>query len=222
MFSRTTTRSTFPIGARTPGYVFAGRRFAYRSNSLRSATFTERKPLPSSVVRGPLRPTLLRRIDSSASGGNGVPYFAIAGTPISCRSHSIGTPVASTARRVASTISGPVPSPGMSVMRCVVTVVILVPWAARRSFGRPCRFLPGLHRLVARDLEIVTLLRRALVDGPAHDGPRRQRLATVSQLREQATGEQRLRFAREEAHAQRDLEARGRARDHGLVVPVQR
>src|SRR6267378_2806163 len=41
--------------------------------------------------------------------------------PISCTSHSIFTPVASIARRVASTISGPVPSPGISVMVCVRT-----------------------------------------------------------------------------------------------------
>src|SRR5438132_8646722 len=116
LFSRTTTRSTSPRGAGTPGYVFAGRRFAYRSNSLRSATFTERKPVPSSVVSGPLRATRLRRTDSSASLGNGVPCFAIAGMPISWTSPSIFTPVASIARRVASTISGPVPSPGIRVI----------------------------------------------------------------------------------------------------------
>jgi hypothetical protein len=45
-----------------------------------------------------------------------VPLVAIAGQPISWTSHSIFTPVASIARRVASTISGPVPSPGISVM----------------------------------------------------------------------------------------------------------
>src|SRR6267143_1258695 len=89
MFSRTTTRSTSPRGAGTPGYVFAGRRLAYRSNSLRSATFTERKPVPSSVVSGPLRATRLRRTESSASFGNGVPCFVIAGIPISWTSHAI-------------------------------------------------------------------------------------------------------------------------------------
>jgi hypothetical protein len=36
--------------------------------------------------------------------------------PISWISQLIFTPVASMARRVASTISGPVPSPGISVM----------------------------------------------------------------------------------------------------------
>jgi len=44
--------------------------------------------------------------------------------PISWMSHSILTPVASIARRVASTISGPVPSPGMSVMVCVSEKVL--------------------------------------------------------------------------------------------------
>src|SRR5216683_2390689 len=76
-------------------------------------------PVPSSVVSGPFRPTLFRRMESSALFGNGSPSFCIAGTPISWMSHSIATPVASMARRVAATISGPVPSPGMRVMRCV-------------------------------------------------------------------------------------------------------
>src|SRR5439155_590582 len=75
--------------------------------------------LVRAVVSGPLRPTLLRRIESSAAFGNGSPCFCSAGRPMSCTSHSMATPVASIARRVAATISGPVPSPGMSVMRCV-------------------------------------------------------------------------------------------------------
>src|SRR5437762_12609280 len=132
------------------------------------------------------------------------------------------TPVASIARRVASTISGPVPSPGISVMRCAVTVVALVPRAARRSSGRLRRFLPGLHRLVARDLEIVTLLRRALIDGPAHHRPRGQPLAAGPELRQQAAVEQGPRLARQEAHAVRVLEARARPRDLRFIVLVRR
>ena len=53
--------------------VFAGRRQAYRSSSLRSATFTLRKPVPTGVVIGPLMATLLRRTDSSTCSGSGVP-----------------------------------------------------------------------------------------------------------------------------------------------------
>src|SRR5438309_2378401 len=215
MFSRTTTRSTSPRGAGTPGYVFAGRRFAYRSNSLRSATFTERKPLPSSVVRGPLRPTLLRRMDSRAAGGNGVPHFAIAGTPISWRSHSTFTPVASIARRVASTISGPVPSPGMRVILCVAITcsisgfagdrlrqVGLAPRgkAARRSisFRLLRRLFRGLHRLVAGDGQIVTLRGGALLDRPAHDHAGGERLPARAELREEPAGQEGPRLAREE------------------------
>ena len=39
-------------------------------------------------------------MESRAAGGNGVPYRSMAGTPISWRSHSMWTPVASIARRV--------------------------------------------------------------------------------------------------------------------------
>src|SRR5258705_12344352 len=38
--------------------------------------------------------------------------------PASCTSHAKDTPVASSTRRVARVISGPVPSPGISVTRC--------------------------------------------------------------------------------------------------------
>src|ERR671914_1193434 len=43
--------------------------------------------------------------------------------PASWKSHSNSTPVASSTRRVASASSGPVPSPGMKVTRCVKTVL---------------------------------------------------------------------------------------------------
>src|SRR5205809_2804371 len=64
--------------------------------------------------------------------------------PISWTSHSILTPVASIARRVASTISGPVPSPGMSVMRCVSAVspspaARLASYAREPAIEQPCR-----------------------------------------------------------------------------------
>src|SRR5207249_12176767 len=49
----------------------------------------------------------------------GSPRFCRAGRPMWWTSHSVAPPLASMARRVASTISGPVPSPGMRVRRWV-------------------------------------------------------------------------------------------------------
>ena len=58
---------------RTPSYALQGRRQQYRSSSLRSATFTERKPDPTGVVIGAFIASLFRRIDSSTRSGIGVP-----------------------------------------------------------------------------------------------------------------------------------------------------
>ena len=40
---------------------------------MRSATFTDRNPVPTGVVSGPFRATLLRWMDSSTDSGRGVP-----------------------------------------------------------------------------------------------------------------------------------------------------
>src|SRR5215207_4512271 len=91
------------------------------SRLFRSPTLTERKPPPTGVVIGPLSATPLPRIDSSASAGSGLPSLAaIDSSPAERRSHSKSTPVASSTRRLASVSSGPVPSPGMRVTRCVI------------------------------------------------------------------------------------------------------
>src|SRR5688572_6214182 len=92
-----------------------GRRLAKRSNSLRSATLTLRKPLPTGVVIGPLIATRVRATESRTYLGSGVPCFGMTSAPASTVSHSIFTPVASTIRRIASVSSGPVPSPGIRV-----------------------------------------------------------------------------------------------------------
>src|SRR5215208_7074659 len=106
---------------RTPAYVLQGRTWAYMSRLFRSPTLTERKPPPTGVVIGPLSATPLPRIDSSASAGSGLPSLAaIDSSPAERRSHSKSTPVASSTRRLASVSSGPVPSPGMRVTRCVI------------------------------------------------------------------------------------------------------
>src|SRR3954452_15423302 len=154
------------------------------SRLLRRPTLTERKPPPTGVVIGPLSATPLPRIDSSVSSGNGLPSLAaIDSSPAERTSHSKSTPVASSTRRLASVSSGPVPSPGMRVTRCVIgggsytrrcrspdgkrrrgseghRQQLLLP-RTRRPFGGRCDtvrrvndFRPGLEGVVAFETEI--------------------------------------------------------------------
>ena len=85
---------------------------------------TERKPVPIGVVIGPLSATRFSRTDASVDSGSGVPSASITSTPACRTSHSNGTPVASSTRRVASVSSGPVPSPGISVTRWATRAII--------------------------------------------------------------------------------------------------
>ena len=109
--------STFGWRVATPGTDRAGRTAAKRSSSVRSATFTLRKPVPTGVVIGPFRASMVDRIASSTRSGSGVPSASITPAPACWISHSIGTPVASRTVRAASETSGPMPSPGMRVTR---------------------------------------------------------------------------------------------------------
>ena len=102
---------------RTPSYALQGRRHANRSSSLRSATFTDLNPDPTGVVIGPFMASPRSLIESMTRSGSGVPSLSYTSAPASCQSHSNSTPVASSTRRTASDISGPVPSPGMKVTR---------------------------------------------------------------------------------------------------------
>src|ERR671919_2032508 len=99
----------------------------------------------------------LRLIDSSTWSGSGLPpCSSITSAPASWTSHSRSTPVASRTRRVASAISGPVPSPGMKVTRCATPRETL----ARVDLTGPGRlqavneFRPGLEGVVAFETEI--------------------------------------------------------------------
>ena len=76
---------------------------------------TERNPVPTGVVIGALRATLVRRHDSMTLSGTGVPSLAMMSTPASSTSHWMSTPVASMQNLVASASSGPTPSPGIRV-----------------------------------------------------------------------------------------------------------
>ena len=79
-------------------------------------TFADFSPKPTGVSSGPLSATRVREIDSIVSGGtpDGRPFLKTS-APASHSSQVIRTPAASMMRRAASTHSGPIPSPGMSV-----------------------------------------------------------------------------------------------------------
>src|SRR6185312_12061170 len=65
----------------------------------------------------------LLRIDSTTSPGSGLPPLrSMTSAPASCTSQSKLAPDASSTRLVASAISGPVPSPGMSVTRWLTRI----------------------------------------------------------------------------------------------------
>ncbi|PYS59877.1 MAG: hypothetical protein DMF76_15260, partial [Acidobacteria bacterium] len=86
---------------------------------MRKPTFTEVKPLPTGVAIGPLSPILLRLMESSNSSGRVWPNLSSACWPAMCSSHSICTREASMMRTTADATSGPMPSPGISVIRCI-------------------------------------------------------------------------------------------------------
>jgi len=135
MFSRTTMKSmpspAYRVG--TPGIWRAGRMLAYVSNSLRSVTLALFSPKPTGVSSGPLSATRVRAMESAVSRGTPVvsPRRKTS-APASASSQVIATPTASMMRRVAAVISGPTPSPGMSVTR----------W----DMGRPASRIVGSSR----------------------------------------------------------------------------
>src|SRR5579871_1016512 len=156
---------------------------AYRSSSLRSATFTERKPVPIGVVIGPLRATLFLRMLSTTFGGSGVPAVSMISTPASTTSQLNATPVASRTFFAAATSSGPVPSPRISVTLCAKTILLL-------------RFSPASHRRDAGDrLKNYSRFDRAIPADPGIENTRQEktsvfqtRITGRSALREKTKG----------------------------------
>ena len=111
--------STF--SKRPPGMmVRAGRMLAKSSNSFRSPTLTERKPVPTGVVSGPLRASEFLRMLSTVASGSGVPVASTAAIPASSSSQLNRRPVASSTLTVSAVISGPMPSPGIRVTSYVI------------------------------------------------------------------------------------------------------
>src|SRR5579863_1537197 len=78
-------------------------------------------PPPTGVVTGPFSPTRVRSIDSVSSLGMYSWYFSNASAPAMKVSHSNLRPVASMMRTVACVTSGPMPSPGISVILYDIT-----------------------------------------------------------------------------------------------------
>ncbi len=99
---------------------------------LAQPTLTLVKPPPIGVVTGPLSATLLRRIESSSSSGSVAPCASSASTPARCDSHSTSRPAVSRILTTAPVTSGPMPSPGMSVMVCFTWSPIVAAPAALR------------------------------------------------------------------------------------------
>jgi hypothetical protein len=73
------------------------------------------KPVPTGVVIGALRAIPFFFIESIVFWGRGVPSRSITSVPASTVSQLIPAPVAFMHLRVASAISGPIPSPVTSV-----------------------------------------------------------------------------------------------------------
>src|SRR6266516_1527261 len=112
----------------TFGRVRAGRMLAYRSNIERRVTATLRgDPGFSGVVMGPLRQASVFLIISTFFGGRFVPYFELTSNPASPFNISSLTSVtfwtAFKTASVASTTSGPIPSPGnTAILRVLATI----------------------------------------------------------------------------------------------------
>ena len=98
--------------------ALAGAHLRVEAERLAQADVDRAEAAPHGVVIGPLSATPFSRIDSSTCSGSGLPpCSSMTSVPASRTSQAKATPVASSTLRVASASSGPVPSPGMRVMR---------------------------------------------------------------------------------------------------------
>src|SRR5437763_7878330 len=115
------------------------------------------------VVTGPLSATLLRRTDSSTSGGSGSPKRAIASEPTKYFSHSTSTPAHSMIATTDAVTSGPMPSPGSSVILC---------WAIDRGSFQPLARLGEreVHREEPGQLGVLGELGQAAADARQRRG----------------------------------------------------
>ena len=98
----------------------AGRTLAYRSKRLRSSTLIELKPSPTGVVNGDFSAMRFLRIESMVAAGSSSPCFSSATRPASANSYCRPSCMVSSTCRVASMISGPMPSPRITVIVVVI------------------------------------------------------------------------------------------------------
>src|SRR5438309_771066 len=138
----------------TFGRVRAGRMLAYRSNMERSVTATLRgDPGSSGVVMGPLRQASVFLIMSTVFAGRLVPYFEMTSNPASPFSISSLTSstfwIAFKTVSVASTTSGPIPSPGSTAILWAFPVISdlngrLDPGGVEKTFLKEQRVFLGI------------------------------------------------------------------------------
>src|SRR6266540_1799298 len=173
------SRSGCVTGLGTPGIQYTGRTLAYRSSALRRVTFSERKPPPTGVVRGPFSATTYSLIAPRVASGSISPYWNIAFSPagtayqeIRRRPPNASSTAASTAFRAARTTSGPTPSPaisgtiGSSGTRIPASVMrILWPPSGGRRTRRSAGIRLASRSLVDRDVDEV-LRPDVPVEGP--------------------------------------------------------
>src|SRR5207245_117355 len=153
------------------GKHLAGRRFAYRSNSLRMARSPRsgRCSCGTSSHLGP--PTAPKRIawaarqSSRVPGASGLPVASIAAPPTSPRSNSNAVPVplptASSTRMASGVTSAPMPSPGRTAIRYVA-----ITWPPRFSAAPRLRadFLHALGRRPSDPVQGAEVRARARLD----------------------------------------------------------
>lgn len=116
-------------------------------------------PWPTGVASGPFRTTRLRRIEAIVSSRtpDAMPAEK-AGSPAAQTSQPSGTPAAPSTRRTPAAISGPTPSPGISVT--AVRAAAMVSTDVRRATRSVCRVLSGVSCM--RDLLRYEQERRAV------------------------------------------------------------
>src|SRR5205085_4605564 len=114
------------------------------------------------VMTGPLSATLVRLIESKRSCGNGSPKRESASAPTTNDSHSKCTPAARITEIAAPVTSGPMPSPGTSVILCLVIYerLRIIGFYCPKQASNHTEHMTQLPVVgTAKDLQVLPLLR---------------------------------------------------------------